>query len=205
MQVLKEEVKQSILDSGKAEFLKNGFEKTSMRQIAKSAGTTIGNLYNYFSSKEEIFYTITTPAFDEFISLLNNHEDESFKDFTFDESVNIDFLETIIKFSFNKYDSMFDSSFLILVDGSKGTKYEDIKSRFIDLLSEHLSVHIKDINISNTNEQNHFGFCHAVASGFIEGMMDILRCSYSKEEKKNLLTEYVLFYITGVFNITANR
>lgn len=48
-------------------FIQHGFHGTSMRQIAASAGVALGNIYNYFSSKEEIFLVVLLkyhPVFD---------------------------------------------------------------------------------------------------------------------------------------------
>ena len=52
MQVLKDDIKKRILNAAKQEFAKRGFIKTSMRDIAKGAGVGVGNLYNYFPSKD---------------------------------------------------------------------------------------------------------------------------------------------------------
>lgn len=48
--------RQAILDSAHALFLENGFNGTSMRQIARRAGgIAVGGIYNHFSSKDDIF------------------------------------------------------------------------------------------------------------------------------------------------------
>ena len=57
-QVLKETVRRDILESAKEELLIKGIKETSMRDIAKGAKMTVGNLYRYFSSKEDIIFTI---------------------------------------------------------------------------------------------------------------------------------------------------
>lgn len=57
-QVLKESVRNDILESAKNEFLYKGTKEASMRDIAKGANVTVGNLYRYFASKEDIVYTI---------------------------------------------------------------------------------------------------------------------------------------------------
>lgn len=37
------------------EFIKNGFKKTSMRTISAKSGIVLGNIYNYFKTKDDIF------------------------------------------------------------------------------------------------------------------------------------------------------
>jgi AcrR family transcriptional regulator len=43
-----------LLDAGAALFAKNGYETTTMTQIAKRAGASIGSLYQFFPSKEAL-------------------------------------------------------------------------------------------------------------------------------------------------------
>lgn len=46
--------KQQILKAARACFIKNGFHRTSMRQILSKAGISAGGAYNYFSGKDDI-------------------------------------------------------------------------------------------------------------------------------------------------------
>jgi AcrR family transcriptional regulator len=47
-----------IEDAAKQLFIRQGFHATSMRNIAARAGTSLGNLYNYYPTKEAIFGSI---------------------------------------------------------------------------------------------------------------------------------------------------
>lgn len=44
-----------VLDAARSAFLELGLEGASLREIAKRAGYTPGAIYNYFSSKEEVY------------------------------------------------------------------------------------------------------------------------------------------------------
>jgi AcrR family transcriptional regulator len=44
-----------ILQAAYTLFLERGYHGTSMRQIAQRAGISLGNIYNHFASKEEVF------------------------------------------------------------------------------------------------------------------------------------------------------
>ncbi|MGI6607792.1 MAG: TetR/AcrR family transcriptional regulator [Erysipelotrichaceae bacterium] len=61
-QVLKEEVRDKIITSAKEEFLDKGYKDASMRAIARKSKMTVGNLYRYFSGKEELIIQIVSPA-----------------------------------------------------------------------------------------------------------------------------------------------
>jgi AcrR family transcriptional regulator len=47
-----------IEDAAKELFIKRGFHATSMRDIATGTGTSLGNLYNYYRTKEDILESI---------------------------------------------------------------------------------------------------------------------------------------------------
>ena len=53
-----EEKRARIADAAKELFIKRGFHATSMRDIANGAGTSLGNLYNYYATKEDILESI---------------------------------------------------------------------------------------------------------------------------------------------------
>jgi AcrR family transcriptional regulator len=52
----KQKTKQAILDAAITLFSTNGFENTSIEELAKSAGVGKGTVYGYFQTKKEILY-----------------------------------------------------------------------------------------------------------------------------------------------------
>jgi AcrR family transcriptional regulator len=50
--------RRQIADAAVQLFIKKGFHKTTTRQIAAAAGFSIGSLYEYFASKEDILYMV---------------------------------------------------------------------------------------------------------------------------------------------------
>lgn len=61
MQIKKEDLKNDIIEAAKVEFLHHGYEGASMRIIASKSHTTLGNLYNYFTNKEELLGAVLEP------------------------------------------------------------------------------------------------------------------------------------------------
>ncbi len=55
---LVEQRRNQIVDASLKLFFKNGFHKTTTRQIAKESGFSIGSLYEYISSKEDILFLV---------------------------------------------------------------------------------------------------------------------------------------------------
>lgn len=57
-QFAKQEIRQNILAAAKEEFLKEGYEKASIRTITARAKTAKSNLYNYFPDKDALFAAV---------------------------------------------------------------------------------------------------------------------------------------------------
>jgi AcrR family transcriptional regulator len=55
---LVERRRRQIVDAAVELFIKKGFHKTTTREIAKAAGFSIGSLYEYVASKEDVLYLV---------------------------------------------------------------------------------------------------------------------------------------------------
>ncbi|MFO0744466.1 MAG: helix-turn-helix domain-containing protein [Myxococcota bacterium] len=62
-QVLKEEVRQRILDAGLEVFAREGYASATMAHIARAAGLSTGNIYRYFATKEALFAAVLPDSF----------------------------------------------------------------------------------------------------------------------------------------------
>ena len=66
----KEELEQLIMSTAARLFRENGFEKTSIRSIAKEIEYSPGTIYLYFKDKDELFYKMSVKAFEVFFTYL---------------------------------------------------------------------------------------------------------------------------------------
>lgn len=58
-----EERRNRIIDAAVKEFSENGYNAASIKTIVKRSGISIGALYSYFSSKEDLFLTVVDEGF----------------------------------------------------------------------------------------------------------------------------------------------
>ena len=74
----KEDQFERILEEGKKLFLKKGAEGFSMRNLADQLGMTKNNLYNYVSSKRELWLAIRNKFYSQFKKenqkIIKNHQ-----------------------------------------------------------------------------------------------------------------------------------
>ena len=73
MQTLKSDIRNRILSAAKEQFMQRGYLKTSMREIADAVDVGVGNLYNYFENKDELFCVILRPVSDALERMLQEH------------------------------------------------------------------------------------------------------------------------------------
>ncbi len=65
-----QEKRERILRVARAEFADNGFEHTSIQQIAKKSGISVGSVYKYFENKETLFTMIVQDGLSSLENLL---------------------------------------------------------------------------------------------------------------------------------------
>lgn len=101
MRVKSETKRQAIIDVSKNAFMELGYGNTSMSEIAHRVGGSKATLYNYFSSKEEIFAAVMESAASEQIMEAFNLLEK-----------NQDLEETLIHFGINYLSSVISPSLL---------------------------------------------------------------------------------------------
>ncbi len=62
--------RERIMHFALQEFAEKGFEKASLRRIAKKSGLTTGAIYGYFESKEGLFDALVSPVGNELLDLM---------------------------------------------------------------------------------------------------------------------------------------
>lgn len=200
MQIKKEEVLNALKQEAKKQFLEYGFEKVSLRKVVKNAGTTLGNFYNYFESKEALFASIVEEAYHSIIYVINNHQkwegnDELWKI----NDVNV-WRRELLKLIIPVIPS-FTSSFVILIEGSAGTKFEHAKEDLVSVLSEHFSEHIENFNPKYECGE----IADVLSNQLIFGILQIIKSFEDEKIRANLITEQILFFAIGTMGILKSE
>ncbi|TCK98681.1 TetR family transcriptional regulator [Natranaerovirga hydrolytica] len=198
MQIKKEEVREAILTTAEKEFLEKGFNNASLRKIVKNAGTTIGNFYNYYESKEALFVALVEKEYNGFIHLINGHHAIKKPEINEADKNDIGLIRTIINHYLEDFVKVLSDRFILLIECSEGTPYEDTKQLIIRLLEEHFIEHIQEHNANYSNKE----MGEILAKQFLEGFTDILRKYKKTEIRQKLITELIVFYSFGVMALT---
>ncbi|MGL5353195.1 MAG: TetR/AcrR family transcriptional regulator [Clostridium sp.] len=190
MKVKNLELKEIIIDVARDEFMKKGFKDSSMRVIAKKSNTTLGNLYNYFESKEKLLDEVMVRIIDDIEILFTNHVKENVKINDF-ELMN----RELEKVDLNNmgYNLFLSKEFIILMEGAKGTKYEFYKDEFHLKCKEHFMWHLD-------NEKNNDNFVEIVVSTFINGVLLIAKRSDNLSKAKDDLIKLYKLICSGMIS-----
>ncbi|MBI9011742.1 MAG: TetR/AcrR family transcriptional regulator [Clostridiales bacterium] len=197
MQVKKEEVREKLLGAGEIIFQEVGFEKASLRKIVKEAGTTIGNFYNYFETKEELFSILVEEEYQKFMYFLEHHEDH--EDNQSDEIGDIDIWSEGLTEYIAGLLPIFTPRFVLLVDKSEGTKYEGFKHSLIEYFEAHFLEHVKQFG--NT----HNPYARVVSTMFVNGLVDLIKQFMNNESLGHLVANHFMFFTLGTMGLIKNN
>lgn len=186
MQVPKPKVRKKILDSAIDEFLVAGYRRASMRNIAQQAGITVGNIYAYFSGKDDLFETIISPVLESVNKLVKME--------TVGSTPSIDlFAETITAvFLANK------KQFLILMRNS-APKFANVRVQLTALVRERLIIDLLPKLPAQAQDPL---LAEALAVAVIEGLLNIFRRYGGDDERLHHLVDE---FLKSIFNNIDTR
>ena len=192
MQVLKKEVRQRIRQKAADEFLEHGYERASMRSIARKSGISVGNLYNYYRSKEDLFYSLTRASYSHLRRLLDtmrrHGQEEGFENRRFAEAM-IENIAQLLK--------MHRVGFLLMTDRGQGTRYGNLRETLIGLLAGHFEE-----ELSEDKRPKDSVIMVIAAKNIVDGLIEIARNNRDDEwvdSSVDGLMEYHLHGISGYY------
>ena len=133
MQVLKEDIRGRILTVARQQFGQKGYSKASMREIAELAGIGVGNIYNYFTNKDELFREVVRPVLCVLEAMLQEHHGIRGEDIMMMRS------EEYLKSCIDEYVSLIDKHrglMEILLFRAQGSSLEHFRETYTDRSTE---------------------------------------------------------------------
>ncbi|AIQ68824.1 TetR/AcrR family transcriptional regulator [Paenibacillus graminis] len=189
MQVLKEEIRRSILQNAQETFLQTGFRNASMKDIAAKAGVAVGNLYRYYPNKQALFDAVTERAYDDLTGLITGDQQHIQSGLAVFEEVGR-VLSILVQEQ--------REGLLILLYGSSGTSREGFKERFFAEFAEHIMTHLADYNRSHPRAPLQLEVSRPLSVAFLEGYFEIMRTASSREQVDSLTRQYVSVWFMGL-------
>jgi AcrR family transcriptional regulator len=194
MQILKDEIRQRIVTAALEVFLEKGYDKASMRGLARRAGTSVSNIYHYFTNKEELFCAIAEPIARRVKQVLKeiiSHEAGGATELVEEEYVTTALGEVIKGHRLE---------FLVLMDKSAGTGYEHVKMEIINAVETHIIQH----HLRDSKETHHptgAFLMHFLATNLIEALVEIARHCSDENEVDHSIRALIKYHIGGVAHL----
>lgn len=182
-QVLKDEIKENILQAALQEFYDNGYKSAAMRNIAQRAKIPTGLIYSYYKNKEALFDAVLHPVLYDWERVLSAEDEQHMGDKIYGLSkAEMDCLLNLFEHR---------REFIILIDKSTGTKYEHEKERFIQDIENHLNKHQNDESWDSV-------FVHIIANNFVDGLMQLMYHYNGKDWAMMILHKLSKMYLSGI-------
>ena len=177
MQVLKEDIRGRILTVARQQFGQKGYPKTSMREVAELAGVGVGNIYNYFTNKDELFHEVVRPVLCALEAMLQEHHGIRGEDIMMMRS------EKYLKSCIDEYVSLIDkhrSLMEILLFRAQGSSFASMQRKHPEI---------------NTAVSDFIIHLHTV--WMFTMFEELLMHSVPRQEMEAILHDYILFEIQG--------
>ncbi len=197
-----EDTLQNILNSGRDEFMKKGFEGASLRAIAKAAGVTTGAIYGYFPDKKALFdELVSQPAkelLDKYISTQQEFAERPVeKQGTEMVQASDESLAWMVEHIYSHYDA-----FKLLVCCSAGTEYAAYVDKMVEVETQATLRFIAAMRqagqqVNEVDEQ----LIHILANAFFSGVFEMVAHDMPREKAKGYISSLKEFYIAGWLQI----
>ncbi|MHC1719356.1 MAG: TetR/AcrR family transcriptional regulator [Clostridiaceae bacterium] len=129
MQYLKDEVRTNITKKALQEFKEKGYNGASIRNIAKIANTSVGNIYKYFDGKDDIYETLIGSVHAKVMGCIAQFSQVELDENA--EGVFYGLMENIMDLVEGNSDEL-----SVLFNKSEGSEYENCKNTFIDFITD---------------------------------------------------------------------
>ena len=193
MQYLKDDVRKSIAEEALKEFVLKGYEGASIRNIAKNSNTSVGNLYKYFSSKEDLYENIIGSVYHRLTDYIKRFETVELNEKT--ELIFYGLVEEIMEI-FNES----SAEISILLNQSKGSKYEHCKSIFVDFTTRIVTENMKyELSLKGKKLRDNFSI-YLVSYSLVESIAIIVKERQDGAEVRRLILNIIDIFLTDIIN-----
>ena len=201
MQVLKEDIRGRILTIARQQFEKKGYSKTSMRKIAELSSVGVGNIYNYFTSKDELFREVVRPVLCALEAMLQEHHGIEHHGIR-GEDIMMMRSEKYLKSCIDEYVLLIDKHRAlmgILLFRAQGSSLERFRENYTDRSTELVKAWFASMQQKhpeiNTAVSDFIIHLHTV--WMFTMFEELLMHSVPRQEMEAILHDYILFEIQG--------
>ncbi len=194
-----------IIPVARQEFLEKGFEKASLRDIAKGAGITAAGLYRHFADKEAMFASLVEPAATELMQLyLKMHQEfEALpKDEQLDSVFNhdSDSIEQFVAYIYDHFDA-----FKLLITCAEGTKYAGYMDELVRIEVESTLKFVEVTgNTAVSSGKMSSELLHIISNALMSAIFEVVRHDMPRKAAEGYIQSLRLFFTAGWRELLAD-
>lgn len=193
MQYLKDDVRESISNAALIEFMQKGYEGASIRSIAKRANTSVGNIYKYFKSKEDLYENLIGSVYHRLINYINQFDKVELNE----NALNVfdELIEKIMRI-FNENSNEIST----LLNQSKGSKYENCKEIFVDFITRTVTDAMKyELSKQGKILKDNF-IIYLLSFSLVESISIVVMEKQDGEEVKRIILKMIDIYYSNIID-----
>lgn len=191
MQYQKDEVRNNIIREALKEFVEKGYQGASIRSIAKNSSTSVGNIYKYFNSKEDLFEDIIGPVYHRLMDYMKQFDKVEFDEKT--DSILNELTEEVMGIFNESSDKI-----AVLLNQSKGSKYENCKSTFIDFTTKIITDNMKyQLSLKGKKLKDNF-VIYLVSCSLVQSISIIVKEKHDGFEVRKLINNIIDIYTSDI-------
>ena len=200
-------VTKKLIETASREFLKNGFENSSVRTIAQKAQTSPRAIYTRFENKEALFEAVINPAYSDFMELFKNDKIiywENAEKGTLPEKPE----EYYIKYLDFAYKHK--KQFRLLLTCAKGSRFENFTDKLSQMDLDYLQTHLPHVlnnqkNLSSDllkswgiSDSSRKLFFESITYSFYKNLFIPFIKEMTFEDAKDYIIKLTQFYSAGI-------
>ena len=144
MAVANHSIDPRILESARKEFVKHGFEKSSLKAICDGAGVTTGALYKRYKGKEELFCAVVEQTVAELYAEARRRGDLDPASMTDEQLIRAWEMDGSDMMWWFQYLYERREDFYLLLACSEGTRYSNFQHDWVALLTKATSAFLEE-------------------------------------------------------------
>lgn len=193
MQYLKDEIRNNIMEEALKEFRNKGYKGASIRTIAKNSSTSVGNLYKYFASKDDLYEKLIGSVYHKLMTYINSIDEVELNEKA--EDIFYKLMEKIMEiFQENS------TELAILLNKSEGSRYENCKSIFINFITRIVTETMEyKLSLQGKKLKDNF-IIYIISYDLVESMAIILREKENGAEVRKLITDIIDIFYKDIIN-----
>ncbi len=195
---------EKILGCGKQEFLQNGFQNASLRNIASAAGLTTGAIYGYFKDKNALFEAIVDPVCKQVERMFTDLSTSYYNNTGIVGEITlqgtIDDLHKIYGFIYENFDV-----FRLLVSCAEGSSKADYVHTIVGYEVAHTLLYLDRMEKEKGMKAKlNKTLIHIISDSYINAILEPVRHNLSYEQAIENLDFLCTFY-TGGWNCVFHK